>query len=125
MRHIKIGALVCVLGLAAAGAAGGAAASVEQSFADASRWSIGRIPSVRHNSSMRCRPRRNGAPRNPDARSSRMVLSDVHRDLDVDATIARLQLLAIKAINRRRPQSTMFVPTRSISATNIRPPTPN
>ena len=34
MRHIKIGALVWVLGLIAAGAAGGAAAPVEQSFAD-------------------------------------------------------------------------------------------
>ena len=34
MRYIKIGPLICVLGLAAAGAAGGATAAVEQSFAD-------------------------------------------------------------------------------------------
>jgi diguanylate cyclase (GGDEF)-like protein len=95
MRHIKIGALVCVLGLAAAGAAGGAAASVEQSFAD-------RIEMVDWSDPERAAQLIDAAPTPAERRAPEiqmlevrgMVLSDVHRDLDVDATIARLQMLA-------------------------------
>ncbi len=95
MRHIKIGALVCVLGLAAAGAAGGAAASVEQSFAD-------RIEMVDWSDPERAAQLIDAVPTPAERRAPEiqmlevrgMVLSDVHRDLDVDATIARLQLLA-------------------------------
>ena len=95
MRHIKNGALVCVLGLAAAGAAGGAAAPVEQSFAERVEmvdWSdperaaqlIDAVPS----------PAERHAPEIQTLEVRGMVLADVHRDLDVDATIARLQMLA-------------------------------
>jgi diguanylate cyclase (GGDEF)-like protein len=95
MRHIKIGALVCVLGLAAAGAAGGAAASVEQSFAD-------RLEMVDWSDPERAAQLIDAVPTPAERRTPEiqmlevrgMVLSDVHRDLDVDATIARLQLLA-------------------------------
>src|ERR1700693_666332 len=95
MWHIKIGALVCVLGLAAAGAAGGAAASVEQSFAD-------RIEMVDWSDPERAAQLIDAVPTPAERRAPEiqmlevrgMVLSDVHRDLDVDATIARLQLLA-------------------------------
>jgi diguanylate cyclase (GGDEF)-like protein len=95
MRHIKIGALICVLGVAAAGAAGGAAAALEQSFADRLEmvdWSdperaaqlIDAVPT----------PAERRAPEVQMLEVRGMVLSDVHRDLDVDATIAKLQLLA-------------------------------
>jgi diguanylate cyclase (GGDEF)-like protein len=95
MRHIKIGSLVCVLGLAAAGAAGGAAASVDQSFAD-------RVEMVDWSDPERAAQLIDAVPTPAERRSPEiqmlevrgMVLSDVHRDLDVDATIARLQLLA-------------------------------
>src|SRR5260370_34200025 len=95
MRHIKIGGLVCVLGLAAAAAAGGAAVAVEQSFADRIEmvdWSdpepaaqlIDAVPT----------PAERRAPEIQMLEVRGMVPSDVHRDLDVDATIARLQLRA-------------------------------
>src|SRR6202166_506123 len=95
MRHIKIGALVCVWGLAAAGAAGGTAASLEQSFAD-------RIEMVDWSDPERAAQLIDAAPTPAERRAPEvqmlevraMVLSDVHRDLDVDATIARLQILA-------------------------------
>jgi len=95
MRHIKIGALVCVLGLAAAGAAGGAAVAVEQSFAD-------RVEMVDWSDPERAAQLIDAAPTPAERRAPEiqmlevraMVLSDVHRDLDVDATIARLQILA-------------------------------
>jgi diguanylate cyclase (GGDEF)-like protein len=95
MRHIKIGALVCVLGLAAAGAAGGVAAAVEQSFAD-------RIEMVDWSDPERAAQLIDAVPTPAERRAPEiqmlevrgMVLSDVHRDLDVDATVARLQLLA-------------------------------
>src|ERR1700730_13468586 len=94
MRHIKIGALVCILGLAAA-AAGGASAPVEQSFADRVEmvdWSdperaaqlIDAVPT----------PTERRAPEVQMLEVRGMVLSDVHRDLDVDATITRLQMLS-------------------------------
>ena len=95
MRHIKIGALVCVLGLAAAGAAGGTAVAVEQSFAD-------RVEMVDWSDPERAAQLIDAAPTPAERRAPEiqmlevraMVLSDVHRDLDVDATIARLQILA-------------------------------
>jgi diguanylate cyclase (GGDEF)-like protein len=95
MRHIKIGALVCVLGLAAAGAAGGATAAVDQSFAD-------RIEMVDWSDPERAAQLIDAVPTPAERRAPEiqmlevrgMVLSDVHRDLDVDATVARLQLLA-------------------------------
>jgi diguanylate cyclase (GGDEF)-like protein len=95
MRHIKIGALVCVLGLAAAGAAGSAAVAVEQSFAD-------RVEMVDWSDPERAAQLIDAAPTPAERRAPEvqmlevraMILSDVHRDLDVDATIARLQILA-------------------------------
>jgi diguanylate cyclase (GGDEF)-like protein len=95
MRHIKIGALICVLGVAAAGAAGGVAVAVEQSFAD-------RVEMVDWSDPERAAQLIDAAPTPAERRTPEiqmlevraMVLSDVHRDLDVDATIARLQILA-------------------------------
>jgi diguanylate cyclase (GGDEF)-like protein len=95
MRHIKIGALICVLGVAAAGAAGGAAAVVEQSFAD-------RLEMVEWSDPERAAQLIDAVPTPAERRAPEvqmlevrgMVLSDVHRDLDVDATIAKLHLLA-------------------------------
>src|SRR5260370_17510231 len=95
MGNRRMGALVCVWGLAAAGAAGGAAASVEQSFAD-------RIEMVDWSDPERAAQLIDAVPTPAERRAPEiqmlevrgMVLSDVHRDLDVDATIARLQLLA-------------------------------
>src|SRR5712672_413808 len=95
MRHIKNGAWVCVLGLAAAGAAGGAAAPVEHSFAERVEmvdWSdperaaqlIDAVPT----------PAERRAPEIQMLEVRGMVLADVHRDLDVDATITRLQMLS-------------------------------
>jgi len=93
MRHIKIGALVCVFALAAA-AAGGAAVAFDQTFAD-------RVEMVDWSDPERAAQLIDAAPTPAERRAPEvqmlevrgMVLSDVHRDLDVDATIARLQLL--------------------------------
>ena len=95
MRHIKIGALVCILGLAAAGAAGGAPAPVEQNFAD-------RVEMVDWSDPERAAQLIDAVPTSAERRAPEiqmlevrgMVLSDVHRDLDVDATITRLQMLS-------------------------------
>src|SRR5450631_2611054 len=95
MRHIKIGALIGVLGAASAGAAGGASAAAEQSFAD-------RVEMVDWSDPERAAQLIDAVPtpaerREPEVQMLEvrgMVLSDVHRDLDVDATVARLQLLA-------------------------------
>jgi len=95
MRHIKIGALVCFWGVVAAGAAGGAAAAVEQPFADGVEMVLWSDPE-------RAVQLIDAAPTPAERRSPEiqmlevrgMVLSDLHRDLDVDATIARLQMLA-------------------------------
>jgi diguanylate cyclase (GGDEF)-like protein len=96
MRHIKISAMFSVLGLAA-GAAGAAPVAVEQNFAD-------RVEMVDWSDPERAAQLIDAAP-TPDERRTPgiqmlevrgMVLSNVHRDLDVDATIARLQMLALQ-----------------------------
>jgi diguanylate cyclase (GGDEF)-like protein len=94
MRHINKGALVCVLGLAAA-AFGGTASAVEQTFAD-------RVEMVDWSDPERAAQLIDAVPTPADRRAPEvqtlevrgMVQADVHRDLDVDATIARLQMLA-------------------------------
>jgi diguanylate cyclase (GGDEF)-like protein len=95
MRHINKSALVCVLGLAATGAFAGTASPVEQTFAE-------RIEMVDWSDPERAAQLIDAVPTPADRRAPEvqtlevrgMVQADVHRDLDVDATIARLQMLA-------------------------------
>jgi diguanylate cyclase (GGDEF)-like protein len=95
MRHINKSALVCVLGLAATGAFAGTTSPVEQTFAE-------RIEMVDWSDPERAAQLIDAVPTPADRRAPEvqtlevrgMVQADVHRDLDVDATIARLQMLA-------------------------------
>src|ERR1700730_10886970 len=92
MRKIKNNALVWILGLAAVASA---AAAAEPTFADRVEmldWSdperaaqlIDAVPA----------PAERHAPEVQMLEIRGMVYADVHRDLDVDATIARLQMIA-------------------------------
>jgi diguanylate cyclase (GGDEF)-like protein len=97
MRHIKNGVLIHVLGMAMAApfASVAMAAAAGQSFAE-------RVEMVDWSDPERAAqlidalpvPVERGAAEIEMLEVRGMVLADVHRDLDVDATLARLQLLA-------------------------------
>jgi diguanylate cyclase (GGDEF)-like protein len=94
MRQIKNGALVWVMGLATAAAA---AAAVEQSFGDRIEmleWTDPERAEQLIDAVPTAVPKQEAEVEMLEVRG--MVYSDVHRDSDVDATIARLQEIARK-----------------------------
>jgi diguanylate cyclase (GGDEF)-like protein len=94
MRHIKIGALVWMIGLAATAAAGAAVSAAEQTFAD-------RIEMLDWADPERAELLTDSVPTPAELRAPEvqllevrgMVYTDVHRDSDVDAVISRLETL--------------------------------
>jgi diguanylate cyclase (GGDEF)-like protein len=102
MRQIKVGALLWIIGLAAAGATlpVGAEGGTEQTFSDRIEmldWSDPERAEVLVDAAPTLAERR--APEAQTLEVRGMVFADVHRDSDVDATIARLHLLTQQGNN--------------------------
>jgi diguanylate cyclase (GGDEF)-like protein len=101
MRHIKDGALIWMMGVVAAAAAGAAIAAVEQTFAD-------RIEMLDWSDPERAEQLIDAAPTPAEQRAPEvqmlevrgMVFTDVHRDSDVDAVVARLEALSRQVGNK-------------------------